>query len=112
MPRALPRRSTTQRRNVLIVAALVLVLIFSRTICGFIIDYLWWQELGQVSTWVLMSFYRYAPGLAAWLIAFIILWVAHARGMKHAGTRLGEYPWYARIATLACALVSLIVSLA
>jgi hypothetical protein len=50
-------------------------------------------------------------GLAAWLIVFIILWVAHARGMKHAGTRLGEYPWYARLATLACALISLSASL-
>src|SRR6266404_8391382 len=112
MPQMLPRRSRTQRRNVLIAVALLLLLIFSRTICGFVIDYLWWSELHQVSTWVLMSVYRYVPGLAAWLIAFLVLWIAHARGMKHAGSRLGEHRWYARFATLGCALIALIISLA
>src|SRR6266404_4966720 len=112
MPQMLPRRPRTQRRNILIALAVLLLLVFSRTICSYVIDYLWWRELGQVSTWVLMSVYRYVPGLAAWLIAFLVLWVAHARGMKHAGTRLGEHRWYARLATLVCLFVSLGVALA
>src|SRR5947209_7318753 len=106
------RRQRPERRLVIIGAALLLLLIFSRTICGFIIDYLWWREMGQVSTWLRMSAYRYAPGLATWLIVFAVLWIAHARGMKQAGTRLGEHPLYARLAVLAAALVSLVITLA
>lgn len=108
----LPRRPRPQQRFVLIAAGLLFLLIFSRSVCGFVIDYLWWRELGQVSTWVLMSVYRYAPGLAAWLILFVTLWVAHALGMKYAGTRLGEHRWYARIAAVACLLVSGVMSMA
>ncbi len=107
-----PRRQAPQYRLVVAAVALLLLLFFSRSICGFIIDYFWWRELGQVPTWVLMSVYRYAPGLAAWLIVFIVLWVAHARGMRYAGTRLGDHTWYARIAALGLALVALIVTLA
>ena len=114
MARTLPpyRPRRPQQQIIIVIVALVLLLIFSRSICGFVIDYLWWRELGQVSTWVLMSVYRYAPGLAAWVIVFAALWVAHARGIKHAGTRLREHVWYARIATLALALVALIIALA
>src|SRR5271166_1201988 len=111
MPTMLPRPSASRYKIALAAAALLLLLMFSRTLCGFVIDYLWWRELGQVSTWVLMSVYRYGPGLAGWLIVFVLWWVAHARGMKYAGTRLGEHPVYARIATLVCALISLIAAL-
>src|ERR1700726_1021745 len=109
MPTMLPRRPSPARlRIVLVAVTLLLVLFFSRTICGFVIDYLWWRELGQVSTWVLMSVYRYGPGLAAWLIVLILLFGAHARGMRHAGTRLREHPWYARITAAILVLVSLV----
>lgn len=107
----LPRRTRPRQRIAFIAAAVLLLLFFSRSICGFVIDYLWWRELGQVSTWVLMSVYRYAPGLAAWLIIFVVLSVAHARGMRYAGTRISEHKFYARIAALACALVSLVIAL-
>src|SRR5438309_2066655 len=100
------------RRVILWIAALLIVLFFSRSICATIIDYYWWRELGQVPTWLLMSFYRYAPGLAAWLIVFAVLWIAHARGMKYGGERLRDHPWYARISTLAFALLALIIAVA
>ena len=58
-----------------------------------------------------MSAYQYGPGLAAWLILFMVLWIAHARGMKYAGTRLAEHRIYSRLATLGLALLSLIIAL-
>ena len=89
----------------------MVVLAFGRTICSYVIDYFWWREMGQVPTWVRMTAYRYLPGLAAWVIVFAVLWVAHARGMKHAGERLGAWPLYARLSTLALAFVAMIVTL-
>ena len=94
-----------------VIIALLALLFFGRTICSWVIDYFWWREMGQVPTWVRMTAYRYLPGLAAWVIVFAVLWVAHARGMKHAGERLGAHPLYARLSTLALAFVAMIVTL-
>src|SRR5579871_4496426 len=105
------RRRNPQQRLVLLGVVLLFLLFFSRTICGFIIDYFWWREMGQVPTWVRMSLYRYGPGLAAWLAIFVVLLIAHARGMKYAGHRMRDYVWYPRIATLVLAFVSLIIML-
>ena len=55
------------------------LLFFGRSICSTVIDYYWWRELGQVPTWLRMSLYRYAPGFAAWIVVFAVLWIAHAR---------------------------------
>src|SRR5580658_7083057 len=106
-----PRRRNPQMGIVAIVIAVVVVLAFGRTLCSYVIDYFWWREMGQVPTWLRMTAYRYLPGLAAWVVVFVVLWVAHARGMKHAGERLGEWPLYARLSALALALVSLILTL-
>ena len=110
MAKMLPRRRSPQQRIALLALAVVLLLVFSRSICGFVIDYFWWRELGQVPTWLRMNLYRYGPGLGAWLIVFLVLWIAHARGLKHAGTGLSEHPWYARISTLVLLLVSLVIA--
>src|SRR6266700_1725375 len=108
----LPSRHRNPRIGIAaVIIALVVLLFFSRTICSWVIDYFWWGEMGQVPTWVRMTAYRYLPGLAAWVIVFVVLWVAHARGMKHAGERLGEHPLYARLSTLGLAFVSLIIAL-
>ncbi len=108
----LSSRQRPERRIIVVIVALLLLLFFSRSLCGLVIDYFWWRELGQVPTWVLTMVYRYAPGLAGWLILFVVLWIAHARGMKHAGTRLREHTWYARIAALGLLVLALVVALA
>ncbi|MSV35007.1 MAG: UPF0182 family protein [Bryobacterales bacterium] len=105
-------RRNPQAAIVVVIAAILAVLFFSRSICGWMIDYFWWGEMGQVPTWIRMTGYRYLPGLAAWVIVFAVLWVAHARGMKHAGERLGAHTAYARLSTVAVAVVSLIIALA
>ncbi len=89
--RELPRgRRNPQIGIAAIVIAALVVLAFGRTICSYVIDYFWWREMGQVATWMRMLAYRYLPGLAAWVIVFAV-WVAHARGMRHAGERLGGH---------------------
>lgn len=111
-PRELPsRRRGPQPRIALLIGIVVVLLLFSRTICSLILDYAWWGELGQVPTWLRMSAYQFGPGLAAWLILFLVLWIAHARGLKHGGTRLGEHRLYSRLATLGLALLSLVIAL-
>ena len=105
------RRNAPQPRIAILIGILVLLLLFSRTICSLIIDYAWWGELGQVPTWLRMSAYEYAPPLAAWLILFAVLWIAHARGLKHAGERLRDHKMYARLAALGLAVIALIAAL-
>ncbi len=112
MPLELPRRrSQAQPRIALLIGLVFVLLFFSRTICSLILDYAWWGELGQVPTWLRMSAYQYGPGLAAWLILFLVLWIAHARGLKHAATRLSDHRLYSRLATLGLALLAFIVAL-
>ena len=110
-PRELPSRRRPQTRIALLIGIIVVLLLFSRTICSLILDYAWWGELGQVPTWIRMSAYQYAPGFAAWLILFVVLWIAHARGLKYGGTRLGEHRLYARLATLGLLMLSLVIAL-
>lgn len=78
----------------IVLAVLVLLLVGGRWLAGFAMEYAWWHEMGQVETWVQMLSYGLVPVVAAAVAAFALLWVAHARGMKHAGTGLGEHPIY------------------
>src|SRR5262245_17522769 len=100
----------TRPRIIWIALALFLLVVFSRSISGLILDYQWWREMGQVSTWIRMSEYRYLPGIAGWLILWILLWVAHARGMKYAGTGLRENRGYGRLVTLGLGLLSFLLA--
>src|SRR6266853_4791635 len=108
----LPSRHRNPRIGIAaVIIALVVLLFFSRTICSWVIYYFWWGEMGQVPTWVRMTAYRYLPGLAAWLVLFVALWIAHARGMKYARESLRDHPFYARTSTLVLAVVALMVTL-
>jgi len=91
-----------------VVALLFVLLVGGRTAASWILDYEWWSEVGQVSTWISMMLYSVGPSILAAILAFIVFWTAHARGMKSAGTRLSEFRGYARIATLVIFVVSII----
>jgi uncharacterized membrane protein (UPF0182 family) len=95
--------------SILIAAAVVLI--GGRTVSSYAIDYQWWKEMGQVHTWLSMLAYSVVPVTAGTVLAFIIFWVAHARGLRHAGMGLREYPLYAKLATLGIFLLALIVAL-
>jgi uncharacterized membrane protein (UPF0182 family) len=83
-----------------LVAVIILLLLIGRWLAGYAIEIEWWKELGQFRTWLSMLYYSIAPVAAATLVAFLVLWVSHARALKFAGTGLGEHPIYARVSTL------------
>jgi hypothetical protein len=110
MPRSLPRQSPVRPRLIILATVVVLLLVFGRSICGLIIDYLWWREMSQVPTWIRMSAYRYVTNVAEWILVFAVIWIAHARGMKHAGTGLRDHRLYSRATTVVFAVVALLVT--
>jgi uncharacterized membrane protein (UPF0182 family) len=96
----------------LITAGIILVLLLfgARSIANYAIEIAWWKELGQFDTWVSMLTYSVAPLVGATLLAFAVLWVAHARALKFAGTSLREHPTYARLSTLALLALGYLVA--
>jgi uncharacterized protein len=98
-----------RRGLVIILISALLLIIGARAIAGTIIDFEWWKEMGQVETWTSLIVYGTLPVLAAGLLLFAVLWIAHARGMKSAGTALGRHPTYAKVATLGLLLLSLLL---
>ena len=106
------RRDGPNPRLAIAAVLLVVLIFFSRSIFSLMIDLAWWRELGQVSTWLRMAVYRYLPGIVAWIVAFIPLWIVHARAVKFAGTGLREHRIYALLSTLALLIISLIVATA
>ena len=97
-------------RWIVLAAAAVLLLVFGRSICSLIIDYLWWREMGQVSTWVRASAYLYTTNVTEWLIAFLVLWIGHARGMKYARESLREHRLYSRLVAVGLVLVAMVIA--
>ena len=82
-----------RRGGCLLIAILLIVALFLiRFFASLVIDYEWWKEMGQVSTWIATWTYTYAPTVAATLIVFLVLWISHARALKHAHTGLSEHP--------------------
>jgi uncharacterized membrane protein (UPF0182 family) len=78
------------------------------TAANFIIEYNWWKELGQVGTWISMLWYSIAPFAVGTLVAFIALWVAHARGLNFAGVRRRDFRLYSRLVQMGLAVVALL----
>jgi len=82
-PTALP---APRRRGLAgLLLALLIVLLSARAVSSTVIEYQWWKEMGQVSTWLNTLLYGVAPKAAASLAAFLVLWIAHARSLRAAG---------------------------
>jgi uncharacterized protein len=94
----------------ILIAVIVAIFVFGRGLAGLVLDYQWWGEVGQVDTWWRLWLYRWVPLLVAWLVLFVTIWWAHARGMKYAGTGLAQQLGYARLATLAIAVLSFVLA--
>ena len=106
------RRGAPRGGWIVLAVIVVLVLVGARAIAGFIIDYEWWKEMGQVSTWLSMLSYGVTPAFGAAFLAFVIFWLAHARGMRAGGARLRGYPVYAKLSGFALLLVAAIFAFA
>jgi uncharacterized protein len=86
------------------------ILLGARTLASLAIDYQWWQEMGQLETWFKLLSYEVVPAASAIVLAFVVFWIAHARGMKHARAGLREYRYYATISTLVLLGIAFIVA--
>src|SRR5437879_6140989 len=100
----------SQIRNLILLALLLalILLVLTSTIANFVIEYNWWKEVAQVGTWISMLWYSIAPSVAGALVAFIALWVAHARGLHFAGVRRGDFRLYSRLVLMGLAVVALL----
>src|ERR1041384_4494238 len=104
-----PRRARPLGKVTLIIVAFLLIF-GAGTIASYVMEYQWWKEMGQTETWFDILWYSMAPVAAATLLAFVVLWTAHARGMKFAYASLRENPTYTKVATLALLAVSFFVA--
>lgn len=95
-----------------IIAVLVLVLIAGRSIAGLVIEFQWWKEMNQLLTWKSIILYSFVPQAICGLLAFVILWVAHARALKVAETGLSRHRHYGWISTLALLVIGMILGAA
>ncbi|MCL4402072.1 MAG: UPF0182 family protein, partial [Acidobacteria bacterium] len=87
-----------------------LLLIGARTIASYIIEYQWWKEMGQLATWLSMLSYSLVPLTAGTLLAFAVVWIAHARAMKFAGARMRDYPLYTKLSTLGMLVLGYLIA--
>ena len=94
---------------VVLVGLFLLILIGARSVAGYIIEYNWWREMGQVPTWLSLLAYSLAPSAIAVLIVFAVLFAAHLLGVRFGGARMGHYPLYAKIVSVALLLLALII---
>ena len=102
-------RPSRIRNLILLPVLLALILLaLTSTIANFIIEYNWWKEVGQVETWISMLWYSIAPSVPGALVAFIALWVAHARGLHFAGVRRRDFHLYSRLVPVGLAVVALL----
>ena len=99
----------SQIRNLIVLVVLLVVALWaSSTAADFIIEYNWWKEVGQVGTWASMLWYSIAPAAAGSILAFVALWVAHARGLHFAGIFSRDHRIYSRLVPIGLAIVAII----
>ena len=98
--------------RITLVVILLVVLIGARSLASYAIEIAWWKELGQFNTWLSLLTYSLAPVAAATVLAFVVLWMTHARALKFAGARLGEHVMYGRISALVLLFLGYLISTA
>ncbi len=105
------RQSTLVRFGLFGIVILFFVLFIGvRWGASTLIDYSWWQELGQVQTWVDLYAWSTLPVIAGTMLAWIVLLIAHARAVKFAGGRVSDYPLYSRLSKLALLLLAFLIA--
>ncbi|HEV3198889.1 MAG TPA: UPF0182 family protein, partial [Bryobacteraceae bacterium] len=105
------RRAPGSRATRITLLVILVVLLFgARSLASYAIEVAWWKELGQFRTWLSMLYYAVAPVAAATVVAFMALWLTHARALKFAGTSLREHRLYARIGVLVLLLLAYLIA--
>jgi len=95
----------------LFVAAIAL-LVAVRWGASLLIEYSWWKEIGQVHTWFDLYAYSTLPVTAATVLGWIVLLIAHARGVHFARGQVSDYPIYSRLASVGLLALSFFIAAA
>ena len=113
-PYRIPPPSRPRRRTPIIALAVIvfMALLLVRWGASLLIDYEWWNELGQVHTWIDYYSYQTIPVAIGAILAAVVLWWAHLRAVKFSGTHLKEHPLYAKITALGALLLGWIIAAA
>jgi hypothetical protein len=107
-----PNRDSARPGRVWLWVPLALILLIAlRSAAGYIVEYQWWREMGQVDTWLSMLSFAVLPGIAGLLLAYCVIWVAHARGMKTAGASLRDHRAYSVLSSLVLLAPAVIATL-
>jgi uncharacterized membrane protein (UPF0182 family) len=105
-------RSGSSATRITLIVLLLVILFGARSVATYAIEIQWWKELGQFNTWLSMLSYSVLPVMAATLLAFLVLWMAHARAVRFAGTTLREHGLYSKISTAAMLFLGYLVAAA
>jgi len=92
--------------------AVVFLLIAIRWGASVLIEYSWWNEIGQVRTWFDLYAYSTLPVAGATLLGWIVFLIAHARAVHFARGQVSDYPVYSRLASVALLALSFFVAAA
>ena len=100
--RMIPGGRGARRRIGLIAIGVVALLLVASAgwASSLLIEYSWWKEVGQVNTWLDLYAWSTLPVLAAAVIAWVVLMIAHARAVRFARGRMSDYPLYSKVAAL------------
>jgi uncharacterized membrane protein (UPF0182 family) len=79
---------------------IVALLLGARWAASLLIEYSWWQEVGQVHTWIDLYAYSTLPVAAGAMLAWFVLLIAHSRAVKFAGGQVSDYPVYSRLSSV------------
>ena len=110
IPRPTPKPAQSRRGCAFLVGVSLLLLFGARSIAGYLIEYQWWKELGQLETWFSILAYGVVPVAIATVAGFAVLWLAHARGVRFGEARLRDHSLYAWGSALALLLLALLIS--
>ncbi len=106
------RAPGSRATRIALLIVLVLLVFGARSFASYAIEVAWWKELGQFRTWLSMLWYSVAPVAAATIVAFLALWVSHARALKFARTSLREHPVYSWLSALGILFIAYLTAAA
>jgi uncharacterized membrane protein (UPF0182 family) len=89
---------------------ILIALVSARWAASLLIEYSWWKEIGQVRTWIDLYAYSTLPVAAGCLLGWVVLLIAHSRGVKFAGGMVSDYPIYSRLSTVGLLFLSFLVA--
>ncbi len=101
-------KQPSQFRIIVLIALALIVLAASRTFSELVIEYQWWREVEQLSTWYTMLLYQVLPVTVGSIVAWLSLLWAHSRGLRFAGVREAESSLYRRIVMVALLVVAVV----